>query len=847
MTKRVGIVAAVIISCFLGAAAVHAGDGFDVSLLRSGPQEIAIEFTLGNYDLSHEKKGSELYTKIEFQGNVTTQKKGFAELPFVHASVALPASGNVRIAIEPGRYTEIPLTHPLLPSRGVLYRNQNPSEIPYEIARSSQGDTWYPTTVATASDPYILRDIRGANIYFYPFQSNGAKGLLRVYHTVVVTLTIGDSEGINAMTAPQRAMAPEMRPLYRDMFINPTTTRAIGESGELLVIHTARDTAAIAPYVAWKQQKGITVHTLQVATGTQVKNTIAQFYASHPSLLYVQLVGDWADIKSELGTSANAPTDPMLGCVVGTDNYPDLIIGRFPATSAADVTVQVNKTIQYEKNPQLSGSWYPTALGIASGEGNGIGDDGEADFEHMDIIKENKLLPSTYNNVGEVYKTGTPATVSGHVNSGLSLINYTGHGSHTSWATSGFSNTQIASLTNGSLLPVIISVACVNGEFHNGGDCFAESWMKKSGGGAVATLMSTINQPWTPPMRGQDYMNDLLVGGYDYTSNPGSGTSTTQGRSTFGSLVFNGLILMYAESASSSDLDTIKTWTLFGDASLQVRTTAPLALSLSTVYAEANIPFDTVVTSGGSPVQGATVSLQQQGSIFKATTDTNGAVSIPHTITNGEYTLVVSGKNLETKFYTHNLGGTVNQPPTAAFFHSVNGFATNFTDTSQDTDGNIASRQWVFGDGASATAANPTHTYTTAGTYLVTLTVTDDDGATDQTSASVTITAPDTVPTLQNGVPTPSLAASQGEWLYYKIVVPAGKSTLSMVISGGTGDGDLYTRFGEKPDQSTYDCRPYLWGNNETCTVSNPAPGTYYMGIRGYNAFSGMTLTATFQ
>ncbi len=47
-----------------------------------------------------------------------------------------------------------------------------------------------------------------------------------------------------------------------------------------------------------------------MATGTNVKATIQTAYAANPNLLYVQLVGDWADIKSDLGTSSSAPTDP---------------------------------------------------------------------------------------------------------------------------------------------------------------------------------------------------------------------------------------------------------------------------------------------------------------------------------------------------------------------------------------------------------------------------------------------------------------------------------------------------------------------------------------------------------
>ncbi|MBS0193101.1 MAG: M4 family metallopeptidase [Proteobacteria bacterium] len=99
---------------------------------------------------------------------------------------------------------------------------------------------------------------------------------------------------------------------------------------------------------------------------------------------------------------------------------------------------------------------------------------------------------------------------------------------------------------------------------------------------------------------------------------------------------------------------------------------------------------------------------------------------------------------------------------------------------------------------------------------------------------------------LSSGVPV-SLAsvATNGVSPNYTIAVPAGKTKLVVAISGGTGDADLYVRKGSAPTSATYDCRPYLSGNAETCTFNSPAAATYYINVRAYSAFSGVSLKAT--
>jgi PKD repeat protein len=109
-------------------------------------------------------------------------------------------------------------------------------------------------------------------------------------------------------------------------------------------------------------------------------------------------------------------------------------------------------------------------------------------------------------------------------------------------------------------------------------------------------------------------------------------------------------------------------------------------------------------------------------------------------------------------------GGTGNVPPTANFTYSCTGLTCNFTDTSTDPDGTISSRNWNFGDGSTSTAQNPSRTYAAAGSYTVSLTVTDNSGATGSTSKVVTVSAPSGITLSASGYKTKGIPKVDLTW-----------------------------------------------------------------------------------
>ena len=192
-------------------------------------------------------------------------------------------------------------------------------------------------------------------------------------------------------------------------------------------------------------------------------------------------------------------------------------------------------------------------------------------------------------------------------------------------------------------------------------------------------------------------------------------------------------------------------------------------------------------------------------------------------------------------------GGTTPPPVT----YTVSGTVTTST-------GAALSGVTVSAGGVSATTSS-TGAYTLSGLANNTYTLTPSLSGYTFTPASRSVTVSGANVTGQNFTGTANTSAgtvvhnvnlpsvSTGNWSStYAVAIPAGTTKLVVNTSGGTGDADLYVRVGSAPTSTSYNCRPYIDGNVETCTINNPVAGsTYYIRVRAYSSFSGVNMKAT--
>ena len=146
-------------------------------------------------------------------------------------------------------------------------------------------------------------------------------------------------------------------------------------------------------------------------------------------------------------------------------------------------------------------------------------------------------------------------------------------------------------------------------------------------------------------------------------------------------------------------------------------------------------------------------------------------------------------------------------------------------------------------DGLTMSAAGEfSGTPTALGSATFTVQVTDEASATHSRALTIVVAE---IQDLASGEALTGISDAAESVRYYAIEVPSGATRLTVAISGGTGDADLYVRYALLPGQYAYDCRPLRTGNEETCTFSSPNAGHWYVKLRGFTVYSGLELLAT--
>jgi len=557
---------------------------------------------------------------------------GAPDLPVIRKMVRIPETGGIRLEIVSEETAPLGI-YSVAPFQGYPLRDGSVAD--YRIDESVYGSpSLYPESPVTLESVEILRDLRVAWVTFNPVRVNPVTGETVVTTSVTVRL-VNEGSGENELLRTPTVWTRSFLPVYREVLGFDESEHDAGD-GCYLVITSDEGYAYTQDLIDWKRQKGWEVEFGSVpgigSTSTAIDAWIENaFNTWDVPPEWILIVGSEAVVPAYFASGTAA--DNQYG-VIGTGVNPSIHVGRLTGGDTANLTYQSWKIQSYETDPyQPASSWFQHGVSIGSTDFQ----DPWMSYRYAQIMRADGMTVDLYCD-NSTYG-GTPPTIaniSAEINAGTSLISYIGHGSITSWVTTGFSNSNVNALTNGRLLPWISSIACNNSEFQGSTLCFGEAWMSYGSvatpKGAVGFMGATMSSPVGPT----DSLALYQFRGYFEEELYHMGAAFDYGKI---------MAYQYTGSTSNSNMHMI-----MGCPEFDIFTDTSPLLYLDADYptAIAPGPWSVTATLGGSPVEGALVGVSQDDVLLaRGYTNASGVVNltIPTIPTGEDVTVTVTVHN----------------------------------------------------------------------------------------------------------------------------------------------------------------------------------------------------------
>ena len=488
---------------------------------------------------------------------------GQPDIPGFSQMVLVPRGAQVVVRVDEGKGVTYEGIH-AWPAQYSPDDNIEAREPPFVIDQVLyRTDRAYPESLATVRE-FEFRGSRLAHVQVALARINPAARQLTLYPSLKVEVTFEggpvrksiddfmaridrtlEAEAVLAVSALNYSVAAvSMRDIFHD--------RVLNWFYDVLVIADRTFEEQVERYAQWKRNRGLSTRVAYTddigATAAEIDAHVKREFAHR--FAYLVLFGDAGFIPPHYRTRHPTGQSPRR---IGTDLYyatmggeddimPDVAIGRLPVNTIAEAERVVDKIIGYESSPTAAADFYQRAALAAFFQDDN--DDGRADRGFAQTIERlfaflqglgraperayetNSTDPRWWNDGSAIPAhlrmpgfawDGDANDISAMINAGSFIAAHRDHGGRMSWSHPSYTTAHINALTNGTRLPVVFSINCQTGWFDmetdeegawTSGECFAEQFLLREGGGAVAVFAATRDSPSWPN-------NQLLLGMLD--------------------------------------------------------------------------------------------------------------------------------------------------------------------------------------------------------------------------------------------------------------------------------------------------------------------------------------------
>ncbi|MFQ6614571.1 MAG: C25 family cysteine peptidase, partial [Fidelibacterota bacterium] len=642
-----------------------------LQIIEQGVHKAQLILTPGRIGVSNRLLNGQAYTELSLPRGYHTQKAGAPQLPAIHRLLILPEMDDAVVRITRVRWDRLDLksqgfTAPVNPFQPAIPKNIDPATVPVvmDTALYRRSQFWGDSLAVLEK----LGHFRSQALYrlrINPVRLNPVTGELKVAREISLVIDYQNADW-QATEASARDLATPLFQLPSSVALDLTDAginrdALITDPPKIVVICPADFLPALDSWVNWKERQGYTV-VIGVpgqdglgTTAAEIRSWITALYDSGNSLdpapSFVMIVGDNGDVPGFNGATAAHHTDLYYAEATG-DFLPDMYVGRLSGNSVQQIQDIVDKTILYEQQTMADPS-YQLEVTMIGGVDSYYGSshaNGQINYgvnlyfnQTHDILSHTYLYPSSGSAESEIL---------GDMNSGIGFINYTAHGSETSWADPTVTVSNVHSLTNSQKYFLAVANACLTAKY-DFGECIGEAFLRQADGGAVGYIGGSNNTYWD-----EDYYWAVgfgpIVGsgaGYDETGlGVYDGLFHENGEDYATWCTVNGAItvrgnLAVAESGSAQENYYWEIYTLLGDPTLSTNLGQP-SIHPAT-YPEVLLAGSSEMTIEGDPW--SLVALNSDGEhLITGRLSGSGLLTLPLTdlnLTPGELELVLTAQN----------------------------------------------------------------------------------------------------------------------------------------------------------------------------------------------------------
>ena len=458
------------------------------------------------------------FVKLIVPAYNSDSKNGDAELPVLQKLIRVPFGSEIAVKIinleeEIINLSDYGFSIPVFPNQPSV--SKSVTDIPFYFNQDYYNSDKF--TGNNIVETELLGKMRGqqlARLSVSPFSYNPTTNELKVVTKVEVKIIFKNID-VNTDNANRiKYYSPEFESLLKTCINNtPITGKDVITTYPVkyVIISDPQFQAALQPLVDWKTKKGFMV-VEGYTNDPLVGNTTASIHAYlqnmydnatviDPAPTYLLIVGDNAEVPS---FNTGQHVSDMYYCEFdgNGDFYPEMYYGRLSATSAAEVEIQVNKTLTHELYTFTDPSFLDEVVLVAGVDasfapihGNGqinYGTDNYFNVAH-NLTIHNYLYGSGSSITSDM--PAASAAIIADVSAGVGFANYTAHCGSSGWSDPSFENSDVNGLQNNDRFGFMIGNCCQSNKFDDN-VCFGEKILRSNNKGAVGYIGGSNNTYW---------------------------------------------------------------------------------------------------------------------------------------------------------------------------------------------------------------------------------------------------------------------------------------------------------------------------------------------------------------